>query len=78
LQELLEPQAAPLVAGDLLHEINVAKFAAGGLPRFFCGLAAGGAVARGHLQMRLDFLLEVRLLPGFSPQWKAHDRAPYS
>src|SRR4029077_2893444 len=62
LEEFFEPEPAPLVAGNLLHQLNVAKFATGGLLGTVDGFAALRTVVRGHLQMGLQLLLQLLLL----------------
>ncbi len=58
LGEPLEPEAAPRIPGQLLHQADVAELAAGvgsGLRR---RLARGDALGFGHSQMGLDLELE--------------------
>jgi hypothetical protein len=56
----------------LLDKRDIAEFAAGGLLRALCGLAALDAIVCRHLQMALDLFTEIGLLPRFSPRWEFH------
>jgi hypothetical protein len=54
-----------LIARHFPHQPNIAEFAANRLLRALLGFATLHAIACGHLQMCLQFLLEL-LLPEFS------------
>ena len=61
LNEFVEPAAAPLVAGDMLDERDIAEFTMSGLRRLLRRFAAILTVLLRHLQMRSEFLLEFAL-----------------
>src|SRR4029077_8771660 len=71
LQQFIQPSPTPLVARDLLHQVDIAEFASGGLRGLRCRFAAFDAIACRHLQMTLQLLREFFLLIPMRPR-KVH------
>src|ERR1700691_527983 len=72
LPEGSEPAPSPLIVRGVLNQCGVAEFAAGGCGRLGGRLAAGLAVARGHLQVGLDFCVEILLALVARVKWEFH------
>src|SRR5262249_43173648 len=61
LEKFVEPSAAPLIAGDMRDESDIAEFAASRLRGLMCGFAAIDSILLRHFQMRREFFFELTL-----------------